>query len=61
MADISMCEGDGCEVKHTCYRFTAKPSNYQSYLAPTTIEDKGCEYYINNKSRNNAILAALLD
>jgi hypothetical protein len=49
MADISMCEGNGCEVKHTCYRFTAKPSNYQSYLAPTNIEDKGCEYYINNK------------
>ena len=49
MADISMCEGNGCEVKHTCYRFTAKPSNYQSYFAPTTIEEDGCEYYINNK------------
>jgi len=50
MADISMCSGDGCQVKHTCYRFTAKPSEYQSYLIPPApIENEGCEYYINNK------------
>ena len=44
---LSMCNGDGCEVKHSCYRFTAKPSEYQSYFAPSPIEDKGCEYYWN--------------
>ena len=51
MPDISMCNGDGCEAKHTCYRFTAKPSEYQSHFKPTPIENKGCEYYwnINNK------------
>ena len=51
MPDISMCNGDGCEAKHTCYRFTAKPSEYKSYFKPTPIENKGCEYYwnINNK------------
>ena len=48
MADISMCSGDGCEAKHTCYRFTAKPSEYQSYFAATPIENEGCEYYWNN-------------
>jgi hypothetical protein len=48
MPDISMCNGDGCEAKHTCYRFTAKPSEYQSYFKPTPIENSGCEYYINN-------------
>ncbi len=47
MADISMCEGEGCKVKRTCYRFTAKPSEYQSYFTPSPIEDKGCEYYWN--------------
>ncbi len=47
MADISMCEGEGCDVKNTCYRFTAKPSGYQSYFAPTLIENKACEYYWN--------------
>ena len=47
MADISMCEGEGCDVKNTCYRFTAKPSEYQSYFAPTPVENEGCEYYWN--------------
>ncbi len=49
MADISMCEGEGCEVKHTCYRFTANASEHQSYFAPTPIDNNGCEYYINSK------------
>ena len=51
MADISMCSGDGCEAKYTCYRFTAKPSEYQSYFATTPIENKGCEYYWNNNKQ----------
>jgi len=51
MADISMCSGDGCEAKHTCYRFTAKPSEYQSYFAATPIENEGCEYYWNNNKQ----------
>ncbi len=49
MADISMCEGKDCNLRETCYRFTAKPSEYQSYFTPTLIKNNGCEYYINNK------------
>ena len=46
MADISMCSGDGCEAKHTCYRFTAKPGlAWQSYFTVPPIKDGGCEYY----------------
>jgi len=51
MADISMCEGEGCDVKNTCYRFTTKPSEYQSYFTPTPIENEGCEYYWNNNKQ----------
>ena len=51
MADISMCSGDGCEAKHTCYRFTAKPSEYQSYFTVPPIENEGCEYYWNNNKQ----------
>ena len=48
MPDISMCNGDGCEAKHTCYRFTAKPSKFtQPYFIASPIKDKGCEYYWN--------------
>ena len=52
MADISKCEGRGCGVKETCYRFKAEPNKYwQSYIKPDT-QESGCEYYwnINNKA-----------
>ena len=54
MADISMCEGEGCEVKNTCYRFTAKPNKFlQSYVMPT-VQPGGCDLYWNiNKQKIN--------
>lgn len=48
MPDITMCKGEGCEAKFTCYRFTAKPSMRQSYFMESPIKDGGCEYYINH-------------
>ena len=52
MADISMCSGDGCEAKHTCYRFTAKPCEYmQSYFTAPPIENEGCDYYWNTNKQ----------
>tara|TARA_R110000782_G_scaffold138615_1_gene231165 strand:+ start:973 stop:1125 length:153 start_codon:yes stop_codon:yes gene_type:complete len=47
MADISMCEGKGCEAKETCYRFKATPNKHrQSYIKPD-IRSGGCDYYWN--------------
>ena len=52
MPDITMCEGEGCDVKNTCYRFTAKPSKFmQSYFTATPIKDEGCEYYWNTNKQ----------
>jgi hypothetical protein len=46
MADITKCKGEGCETKFTCYRFTAKPSEFrQSYFMESPIKNNGCEYY----------------
>ena len=47
MADITMCEGDNCPSKQTCYRFLATPNEYrQSYFYPTpNIVDKKCDEY----------------
>ena len=45
MTDISKCEGTKCPLKETCYRFTAKSSDYQSYFAEPPIKDGKCEYY----------------
>lgn len=32
MADITMCRNLKCPIRKRCYRFTAKPSDYQSYM-----------------------------
>ena len=47
-----MCKGDNCNSRQTCYRFTAKPSEYQSYFKGSPIENNGCDYYWN---KNNII------
>lgn len=46
MPDISMCKGTDCPLKETCYRFTAKPSEYRQayFLTPPNDGDK-CEHY----------------
>lgn len=49
MPDITMCKGVGCEAKHTCYRYTAKPNEYrQSYFLETPKDGDGCAQYINH-------------
>ncbi len=52
MPDITMCKGEGCESKYTCYRFSAKPSYRQSYFGSSPIENNGCEFYINDNKLN---------
>ena len=44
--DITMCDGKGCELKETCYRYTATQSkNMQAYFTETPIKNGECEYY----------------
>lgn len=44
--DITMCKGTNCPYKETCFRFTAKPSEYmQSYFVEPPIKDGKCEMY----------------
>lgn len=45
MPDITMCNGKNCDLSLTCYRYTAKPSSYQSYFTEAPIENGECEYY----------------
>jgi len=36
MPDITMCKGEGCTIKETCYRYKATPDEYgQSYFEST--------------------------
>ena len=45
MADITKCRGEGCEIKDQCYRFTAKPDQYQSYFVESPIKDNVCKRF----------------
>mgnify|MGYP003659851959 CR=1 len=46
MADITMCDGKGCELKETCYRYKAKPNEYmQSFFKEPPIENGECKYH----------------
>ena len=46
MPDITMCEGQGCELRSTCYRYTSTPSKYsQSYFIESPIKDGKCDEY----------------
>ena len=45
MPDISMCNGESCPKKETCYRFKAEPNPYrQSYFSDNPCDEK-YEYY----------------
>ena len=50
MADITMCYGEGCPKKDTCYRYKAIPNPYwQSVFIKTPYEDGQCEHYWEDK------------
>ena len=41
-----MCDGQGCDLKSTCLRYKATPSEMQSYFVEAPIKDEQCDYYI---------------
>ena len=48
MADITMCTGDGCPLKETCYRYRAEPEpEHQTYLMAVPFKDGACALYWN--------------
>lgn len=53
MPDITLCTGEDCEVKESCYRFTAEPNEYrQAYFSLTPFMvincNQVCNYYVPN-------------
>jgi hypothetical protein len=44
MTDITKCWGHGCDLKESCYRFTASEGMSQSYFMNSPIKDGKCEY-----------------
>lgn len=55
MADITKCSGEGCKIKETCYRFTAKSKPYRQSFFKSPPCDKGgkvCQKYWDNGYKN---------
>ena len=53
MPDITLCSGQDCPLKETCYRYKATPSKYrQSYFteAPYDKEKEECDHYWTDKN-----------
>lgn len=47
MPDITMCLGEGCSVKHYCYRYMAPPTEgRQAYFMESPGKDADCEYFM---------------
>jgi hypothetical protein len=53
MADITKCKDCMCSLRETCYRYTAKPSDRQSYFIGTPRNNNECEYYWETKTEKN--------
>lgn len=55
MVDLCKCEGTGCPLKETCYRFTAYDDLYQSYFTDVPYDEskKECERYIKRMESKN--------
>jgi hypothetical protein len=50
MPDITMCSGEGCPLKDSCYRYTAVEDEYQSYFIDPPFEDAECDHYWEDRS-----------
>jgi hypothetical protein len=50
MADITMCSGDGCSTKESCYRYTAPFNEWrQSMFTTPPGKDESCNHYWNRE------------
>lgn len=60
MPDISMCHNEECRKRFHCYRYLAKPDEWQSYSSFVSDSDtKRCEYYIHTDTKKNKHIALL--
>lgn len=51
-----MCEGGDCPLKEKCYRYKAKPSEYQqTFFAEVPYKDGKCEHFVKYWEREQKI------
>jgi len=55
MPDISMCMNNTCPLRSHCYRFTATPSQYQTYADFKPDDNDTCDDYYPGDEITDAI------
>lgn len=56
MPDITMCRGNGCELKDNCYRYKATPNDFrQSWFFKPPFTGSSCDYFWKNNLPNTVI------
>ena len=50
MPDITMCKGIDCPVNTRCRRYTATPSERQSWFTTVPFKDGKCDFYWGEQS-----------
>lgn len=55
MPDITMCEGNECPIKLSCYRYTAEPAYMQSWFTVPSYdhEENNCGAYMSRKDHHD--------
>ena len=42
---MTMCKGDGCELKHNCNRYKISTTMNNTYFEKSPIENGSCKYF----------------
>lgn len=53
MPDITMCPGEECPIKNTCFRYKCIPDTYQSYFVHAPFQDGKCEKFMDIPEKKN--------
>jgi hypothetical protein len=53
MPDITMCSGEGCDLKLKCYRHTANQSGWQSWFTEVPLKDGNCDMFWGEKAEDS--------
>jgi hypothetical protein len=48
MPDITLCKDGGCPLKYSCRRYTAKPSQRQSWFSESPRKGRTCKLFLGN-------------
>jgi hypothetical protein len=45
MPDFTMCKGEDCPMRESCYRYKAEPNSMQSYFVNSPRVDDDCVFW----------------